>query len=299
MRAAGRELGFDSLVDRIDDNDGLFGCADHAVVEGLRHQNRADGHSDFGGFIDDGGGVAGTYAECGFARAVGGLDHARSAGGKNQVDVGVVHEGVRELNGWIFDAGDDAFRRSGGNSGLRDHARRLRRALFGARMRREDDAVAGFEGNQAFKNGGGSRIRRRNDARNETERLRNAAQAERWIVTQFAAGFLFLVLVVNVLGSEMVFDHLVLDDAHACFFDCHFGEADAFVAGGEGCGAEYFVHLLLSVGGVEGLSGLDLFDEIVQRLKIIGRSGCVCRLFHAYPFCCQCVEKPLLSENGA
>ena len=84
----------------------------------------------------------------------------------------------------------------------------------------------------------------------------DAAQAEGGIVAQFAAGLLVLILVVDVLRGEVVFDHLVLDDAHARLLNRQLGEADAGVVGGESRRTEDFVDLLLGVGGVDRLGGV-------------------------------------------
>ena len=47
------------VIDRIDRDHRLFGGADHAVVEGLGHQNGGDGALDVGMFVDQYRGIAG------------------------------------------------------------------------------------------------------------------------------------------------------------------------------------------------------------------------------------------------
>ena len=47
----------------------------------------------------------------------------------------------------------------------------------------------------------------------------------------------------------MILDHFVLDDAHACFLDSHFGERYTLLVGSHCRGKEDRVHLLLRVFG--------------------------------------------------
>lgn len=54
---------FHGVVNLFDNDDGLFGGADDTVVERLRHQDRGDGPLDVCRFVDDGGRIAGAYAD--------------------------------------------------------------------------------------------------------------------------------------------------------------------------------------------------------------------------------------------
>ncbi len=101
-----------AIVDFIVDDDGLFGGADGAVVEGLRGDDVHHGHVQVGGFFQIDRRVARTHAQRRLAGAVGGFDRARSAGGVDQADVFVMHQVDVVLRVWDSDAGEDAFGRA-------------------------------------------------------------------------------------------------------------------------------------------------------------------------------------------
>ena len=65
----------------------------------------------------------------------------------------------------------------------------------------------------------------------------------------------------------MVFDDLILYDAHAGLGDCGLGQRDPGLVRG-GCGGkENPVHLLLCIGGVNSLRGLDPRDLFLKRFQ--------------------------------
>ena len=64
-----------------------------------------------------------------------------------------------------------------------------------------------------------------------------------------------LVLVVDVFGGEVVFDHLVLQHPHAGFGDRQPGQFNPGAVGRKGRAPEDFIHLFLAEEGV-GLLGL-------------------------------------------
>ena len=67
VAGVGRETLLDLVVDGVDHDDSLLGGTDHAVVEGLGHQDGGDGTLDVGGFVDNDGYVTGAHTDGGFA----------------------------------------------------------------------------------------------------------------------------------------------------------------------------------------------------------------------------------------
>ncbi len=116
------------VVDRGHRDRALLRGADHPVVEHLREDDGGYGRLDVGGLVDDGGGVARTDAESRVARCVGGLDHAGTAGGEDQVHARVLHQQPGELDGGIGEPADNAVGSPGLHRGLEDYPRRLDRA---------------------------------------------------------------------------------------------------------------------------------------------------------------------------
>ena len=294
--AAFEKLGLDFVIDVFNNGDGLFGSADHAVVEGFALENAADSHEDVAGFIEDRGGVARADADCGNARGVSGFHHARTAGREDQVDHRVTHEVLAEDNGRFFDPPDDVCGRSGCNSGVANDPCCFDRGLFGSRMGAEDDAVAGLQGEKGFEDGGGGRVRGRNDTGDQTDRFRELHDAESFIVFDHVAGFFGFVLVVDVFGSEVVLDDLVFDHAHSGFCNRHLGKGNAGFVCGTGGRAEDVVDLLLSVRRIFRLRRFDSSDSFVEFLKLLFRFslsvGFRCNFFcHVFTFCFHWLNK--------
>ena len=271
VAAAGSELGLDGVVYVGEDSHGLLGGADHAVVEGLGVDDGVDGQLDVGGGVDDDRGVAGADAQRGLAGGVGGGDHARAAGGQD--DVGVVHQLVGELQGGHVDPVDDALGGAGGLGGLADDTGGLGGALLGTRVRGDEDGVAGLQGQQALEDGGGGGVGGRDDGGHDSHGLGDLLEAHGGVVLDDAAGLHVLVLVVDVLGGVVVLDDLVLHDAHAGLLHGHLGQGDALLVGGHGGLVEDLVDLLLGEGGELGLRGTHLLETGLQRLDAVDGGG--------------------------
>lgn len=77
------------------------------------------------------------------------MHHAGAA--RRQNDVRFVHQLASQFQAGELDAADDAFRRTRLDRRLVDDARSLRRALLGARMRADEDRVAGLQAQQRLK----------------------------------------------------------------------------------------------------------------------------------------------------
>ncbi len=264
IAAVGSEALAYRIIDSVNDDDRLFGSADNAAVEGFGHQDRGDHAFDICGFVYHDRRIAGADADCRFAGTVGGFHHARATGGEDQVDVRVVHQLVGQLDGRLVDPTDDVFRRTGGDSGLQHDIGGFVGGILRTRVRREDDAIAGFQADQRFEDRGRSWVGGRHDTANQADRFGDGDGTESVIFRQDATGFFIFIGVVDVLGSEVVFDHFVFDDTHSGFFHGHFGQWDTGISSGEGGSAEDFIHLLLSEVGIFALGFFDTCDKLVQ-----------------------------------
>lgn len=109
------EFGDGLVVDRVVDDAGLLGRADHRRVEGLGDEDVDDGGLDVGRSMQVDGRVAGPDAERGLSGRVGQSDDLLAAGHPDEVDPGVSEQIMGHLMGGV---GDDLQR-------ARGHARRL------------------------------------------------------------------------------------------------------------------------------------------------------------------------------
>ena len=123
---------------------------------------------------------------------------------------------------------------AGGLGGLAHDAGGLGGALAGARVRRDEDGVAGLQADERLEDGRGGGVGRRDDGGHEAERLGDLLVAEGGVVGDDVAGLHVLVLVVDVLGGVVVLDDLVLHDTVASLLDGHLGQRDAGLVGGHG-----------------------------------------------------------------
>lgn len=112
-----------------------------------------------------------------------------ATGGEDQVDVRVVHQLVGQLDGRLVDPTDDVFRRTGGDSGLQHDIGGFVGGILRTRVRREDDAIAGFQADQRFEDRGRSWVGGRNDTANQADRFGDGDGTESVIFRQDATGF--------------------------------------------------------------------------------------------------------------
>ena len=264
VSAASEELLLDGLIHAVDHDDGLLRGADHAVVKGLGHQDRGDGHLVVSRFVDERRGVARAHAQGRLARRVGRLHHARTAGGEDEVGVLVVHQRGREGHRRLLDAANDPFRGAGADSRALDDHRRFVGGALGTRVRREDDAVTGLEGDERLEDGRGGGVGGRDDTGDDADRLGDAADAVGRVILQLAAGLGILVGVVDEFGGEVVLNNLVFHHTHPGLFDGDLRQFDTVGASRERALAEDLIDLLLRIGGVDGLS---LLHALHQRIE--------------------------------
>ena len=268
------ELLLHLVVHFVKDDDGLLRRADHTVVKGLGVDDAVDGKQDVRALVDDGGSVARADAHCGFAGGICRLHHAGTA--RRQDDVRLLHEGVGHLEGGDVDPSDDAFGRARFDSRFQHDPGSLDGALFRSGVGADDDSVAGLQRDERLEDGGGSGVGGRDDRAHDAHGLGDLLDAERLVLFDDAAGLGVTVGVVDILGGVVVFDHLVLDDAHARLLDSHFGKRDALLVGSHRGGEEDRVHLLLRVVGELPLrlthAGYGLFQlfDVVHDLILFG-----------------------------
>ena len=267
----------DFVIDGIDDDDRLLAGADHAVVKRFAQDNRAHRREDVRRVVDDGGHVSAADADGGFAAAICALDHAGAAGCEDAVRF--LHRKVGQLQTRRVHPVDNAFRRACGNRRFEHDARRLNGGTLCARMRANEDAVAGFQRDQGLKDRGRGRVRGRDDRCDDADGFRDARDAIGLVLFDHAAGLCVAVCVVDVFGSKVVFDDLVFHNAHARLFHGELRQRNArLVCGGCG-GKKNLVHLLLCVGCKCTLRFAQAGKRALHGFYAINR-GSACLVFH-------------------
>ena len=125
----------DGFVHFVNRDNGLFGRANHAVVERFAQQNRGNSHLNVGSFVNDRGRIAGTDAQSGLARRISGFDHAGTARRQNDVNLGVFHQHIGQFDGRFVNPADDSFRSAGFDCGFQAQLGGGDGAFLGAGMR--------------------------------------------------------------------------------------------------------------------------------------------------------------------
>ena len=279
--AALLELGLDCVIHAVEDDHVLLGSTDHAVVEGLGVHDGVDGLDDVCGVVDDGGVVARANAQGRGTGAVCGVDHAGAA--RREDDVGLLHEGVGELDGGCVDPVDDALGAARGLGGVANDACGLRGALLGARVRGDNDGIPRLEANQRLEDGRRRGVGGGDDGSHNAEGLGDLLHAKGAVVLDDAAGLGVLVLVVDKLSGVMVLDDLVLHHAVAGLLIGHLGERNAGLVRGNGSGIENLVHLLLRELRKLRLGFAHRLQMRLQRLHAIDDRSILCHVTSISP----------------
>ena len=137
---------FDHLViDLFVDEDGRFGSADHAVIEGFGKIDIVDGLVDIRGFVHVNRDVTGSNPKRGFAAAISGGDHGVTTGSKDCGNARMVHQSGCGIERRMFNPLDAVFRGSSGNGGIAHHDGRGFGAILRTRMEPKDNRVTGFD----------------------------------------------------------------------------------------------------------------------------------------------------------
>ena len=116
------------------------------------------------------------------------------------------------------------FGGTGGDGGVVNDLRGVRRAFLGGGVEGEDDRVARFQGNQRFEDGSRGRVGGGGDAADDADRFGNQGQTGHFVFADDANGFGVAHLVENVLTGKEVFRCLVFKDAALRFIQRVFGE---------------------------------------------------------------------------
>ena len=262
-----RKFGFNRVVDILVNDYRLFGRADHTVIERLGVNYRVDRKYDVGGVVDDGGGVAGSYAERGFTGRISGFDHSRTAGCKDNIRL--FHQKVSHFERGNVNPFYNALGSARLNGGVENDFRGGDSRFFGSRVGTDDNRVSRFQGDHRLEDGCRSRVGRGDNRRDNAERLRDFLYAVSLVFFDDAAGLRVLVRVVNIFRRVVVFDYLVFDDAHSGFLNRHFGKGNTSLVRSDGGSLKNLVHLFLRVGREYALSRFDSCDRRFQRFYAV------------------------------
>ena len=196
VAAPGGKLRLHLVVDGVQDDDALLRGAHHAVVKGLGVDHRADRQGHIGGAVDDGGDVASAHAHGGLAGRIGRLHHAWSAGGQDQVHLR--HQQAGELQAGHVDPSHDALRRAGGHRRLQHQPGGGDSASLGPGVGADDDAVAGLQGQQHLKDGGGGGVGGGDHRTDHPHRLQELLHAKGGVLLHHAAGLHVLIGIIDI-----------------------------------------------------------------------------------------------------
>ena len=100
-------------------------------------------------------------------------------------------------------------------------------------MERENNRIAGFQRNQGFENGGGSRIGRRHNTANYADRIGNFSNTGYIVFADDTHGFQIAQAAHDVFAGKQVFRRLILKHAASRFFHRVHGEYTMFVQRGD------------------------------------------------------------------
>ena len=179
---------------------------------------------EVGAALDVAGRVAGADAVGRLAGAVRGAHQSHPAGRQDHRDVAVLHQllGAFERDG--LHPPDAAGRRAGPLRRLRHDLDRSGDAARRGRMRADDDGAARLQRDQHLIDRGGRRVGRRDDGRDDAERLGDLDDLPILDAVDHADGLHRPDELVDLSGGEQVLLDLVGDDAVAGLLDGQAGQ---------------------------------------------------------------------------
>ncbi|SAD78154.1 Uncharacterised protein [Enterobacter cloacae] len=199
VAAVAGETFTNGVVNGVYDNNRLFGCTDNAVIEGFRHQYGSNSAFDVSSFVDHNRCVTCTHTDSRFTGAVCCLNHARTTGRQDQVNVRVMHQRVGQLYRRLVDPANQVFWCASSDSGLQDDIRSFVGRVFRTWVWREDDCVTGLQANQRFEDSSRGWVSCRNNTADNADRFSDGDSTEGVVFRQHATGFLIFIGVVDIL----------------------------------------------------------------------------------------------------
>jgi len=195
----------------------LFRSTDRAIVKGFRLENLAHGFLEVCRTFDISRTVTGADTDGRRTGGIGCPHHGGSARGQDHRRIGVAHQVVRRLDGWDRDATDQVFIAARLDDRLPDDLDRLQDAALSIRVWREDDGIAGLDGDDGLEQSGRGRIGGGDQSGHDTDRDRKGADPQRVVARDLTDGFHVLDPVENHAAGKNVLDDLVVHDAKARF----------------------------------------------------------------------------------
>ena len=157
----------------------------------------------------------------------------------------MLHQRGSAFHRRFFNPLDTVFRRAGGNRGIAHDLGGVGGTLLGGRVERENNRIAGFQRNQGFENGGGSRIGSRHDTTDDPDRIGDFGNAGYIVFADDAHGFQIAQAAHNVFAGKQVFGCFVFKYTASRFFDRVHGEYTMFVQRSNGGFGNDIINLLL------------------------------------------------------
>ena len=238
------------------------------------------GLADVGGFFHISRHVARTHAERGFAAGIGRLYHGVAAGGEDGGHAGVFHQRGSAFHRGLFNPLHAVFRRAGGNGGIAHDLGGVCRTLLGGRVERENNRIAGFQGNQGFENGGRGGVGGGHDAAYHAYGVGDFGDAGDVVFADDTHGFQVAQTAHHVFAGKQVFGGFVFKHAAAGFFHGVHGQYAVFVERGNRGFGDDVVDLLLIEQAESVQRGQPFTDQAVD-FGNRGAGGGIDRCIHS------------------
>ena len=249
----------------------LLARADRPEIEAFTGNHLGDGFFQVGRGIHQHRNVARSHPERRLAAGIGGLHHARAAGGQDHGGALVPHQGAGGFERGVIDALDDAFGRARFHRRLVQNSRCVAGALVRARMRAENDGVARFERNERLVNRRGSGIGSGQNGRHHSHGNAHLHHFFFRQLAQYADRLHAPHAPRQPVRAQDVLDVLILGVAVAGLFHRHLGETPGIGARGGPHPLDDGVDLLLGKATVFepcGIGLLDLGADLLDREKV-------------------------------
>lgn len=144
------------------------------------------------------------------------------------------------------------------------HTRRVAGAPLRSRMGRENDGVAGLQGNKRLEDRRRCGVGCRNDTADHPFRFGDFLDAEPLVLLDDTACLFVFVLMKNIFCSEVVLDDFVFNNPHTGFLNRVPSQRDTLVVRRDRRRTKNGIHLLLGIGGVDNLGPFDFLDQCFQ-----------------------------------